>query len=101
MPTADGDLDDYYRGRRWLSAWLDDPSHQVRFRLEPGDVMVMNNLRTLHGRTAFDPSAGHRHLQGAYIDHDGPDTKLTVSAAETAGTARRATANTQRRFFMA
>ena len=27
----------------------------------------------LHARTAFD-DLGHRHLQGCYIEHDGPDT---------------------------
>jgi len=68
------DLDAFYAGRRWLTEWLNDPSHQVTFRLEPGDVMFMDNHRAMHGRTAFDASAGHRHLQGGYIEHDGPDT---------------------------
>lgn len=74
------DLDTYYRGRRRLAEWLDDPAHQVVFRLEPGDAVVFDNHRLLHGRTAFDPSLGSRHLQGCYIDHDGPDTmyRLTV-----------------------
>jgi gamma-butyrobetaine dioxygenase len=73
------DLDAFYRGRRWLVGWLNDPAHQVSFRLEPGDVMVMDNLRVLHGRTAFDPSLGARHLQGCYIDHDGPDTRYRLA----------------------
>jgi gamma-butyrobetaine dioxygenase len=73
-PPPDGNLDAFYRGRRWLVDWLNDPAHQVTFRLEPGDVMFMDNIRVLHGRTAFDASQGVRHLQGAYIDHDGPDT---------------------------
>jgi gamma-butyrobetaine dioxygenase len=80
VPPADGDLDAFYRARRRLTEWCNDPAHQVTFRLEPGDVMFMDNRRVLHGRTAFDPSLGARHLQGAYIDHDGPDTmyRLTV-----------------------
>ena len=86
MPPADGDLDAFYRGRRWLTEWLNDPAHQVTFRLEPGDVMFMDNIRVLHGRTEFDASNGVRHLQGAYIDHDGPDTmyRLTVRRRRTA-----------------
>ena len=74
------DLTDFYAGRRWLTAWSNDPAHQVTFRLRPGDVMFMDNHRALHGRTAFEPSQGHRHLQGCYIEHDGPDTmyRLTV-----------------------
>ena len=73
------DLDGYYAGRRWLIDWLNDPAHQVTFRLEPGDVMFMDNHRALHGRTRFDSSKGHRHLQGGYIDHDGPDTMYRLA----------------------
>lgn len=79
LPTTTGDLDAYYRGRRWLCEWLNDPQHQVTFRLQAGDVMFMDNLRVLHGRTAFDPSNGARHLQGAYIDHDGPDSRYRLA----------------------
>jgi gamma-butyrobetaine dioxygenase len=90
LPPADGDLDAFYRGRRWLTDWLNDPQHQVTFRLEPGDVMFMDNLRVLHGRTPFDPSQGVRHLQGAYLDHDGPDTlhRLTVRRLREEGARR-------------
>jgi gamma-butyrobetaine dioxygenase len=78
--AGDGaDLDAFYRGRRWLVDWFNDAAHQVMFRLEPGDVMFMDNHRVLHGRTAFDPSKGVRHLQGAYIDHDGPDTMYRLA----------------------
>ena len=73
------DLTDFYAGRRWLTAWANDPAHQVTFRLAPGDVMFMDNHRALHGRTAFDPSRGHRHLQGCYIEHDGPDTMYRLA----------------------
>ena len=41
--------------------------------------MFMDNHRALHGRTKFDSSKGHRHLQGAYIDHDGPDTMYRLA----------------------
>ncbi len=73
------DLDAFYAGRRWLTEWTNDPAHQVTFRLEPGDVMLMDNHRALHGRTAFDPTQGHRHLQGCYIEHDGPDTMYRLA----------------------
>ena len=79
LPRPDGNLDDFYRGRRWLTEWFDDPTHQVTFRLEPGDVMFMDNHRVLHGRTPFDPTKGARHLQGAYIDHDGPNTMFRLA----------------------
>jgi len=79
LPKPGVDMAAFYRGRRWLAEWLNDPAHQVTFRLEPGDVMFMDNLRVLHGRTEFDASKGARHLQGAYIDHDGPDTMYRMA----------------------
>ena len=86
LPRPEYDLDSYYRGRRWLSEWLNDPAHQVTFRLEPGDAMFVDNYRVLHGRTEFDVSKGMRHLQGAYIDHDGPDTMYRLTVRQLAGT---------------
>jgi gamma-butyrobetaine dioxygenase len=79
IPRPGVDMDGFYAGRRWLGAWTNDPAHQVTFRLEPGDVMFMDNHRALHGRTAFDPTRGRRHLQGCYIEHDGPDTMYRLA----------------------
>ena len=74
-PLIDPDvLDVYYRARRTLARLLDDPARRVEVDLGPGDVVVVDNHRVLHGRTSFDPTVGDRHLQGCYIDHDGPDT---------------------------
>ncbi len=82
------DLDAYYAGRRWLTQWLNDPAHQVTFRLQPGDIMFMDNHRALHGRTSFDASRGHRHLQGCYIEHDGPDTMYRLAVRRRRATLR-------------
>ncbi len=67
-------LDAYYAARRWLSDWLNDPAHQLEFKMEAGDVLVVDNHRVLHGRRPFEATGGHRHLQGCYIDRDGPAT---------------------------
>ncbi len=79
LPRPGDDLDAWYAGRRWLTEWCNDPAHQVTFRLEPGDVMFMDNHRAMHGRTAFDASRGRRHLQGCYIEHNGPDTMYRLA----------------------
>ncbi|ALC48164.1 CG14630 [Drosophila busckii] len=43
----------------------------VEFKTRPGDVFVFNNLRMLHGRTAYEDSPENkRHLVGAYVDWD-------------------------------
>ncbi len=84
-PAVEPDvLDAYYRGRRWLAAELNSPHRQIEVRMEAGDVLVVDNHRVLHGRTAFDPSRGSRHLQGCYIDHDGPETAWRLAMRRTA-----------------
>ncbi len=69
---------------RWYHAYitfariLKRPELELIFRLAPGDCVVMQNDRTLHGRTAFDPNLGRRHLQGCYIDRDGVESRRLV-----------------------
>jgi gamma-butyrobetaine dioxygenase len=75
-PNADhATLDAFYRARRSLAEWVNSPAHRATFRLNAGDAMVFDNHRILHGRTAFDPTLGRRHLQGCYLDHDGLHTQ--------------------------
>ena len=63
-------MDKVYKAHHRFGNLLHDDKFQINFRLEPGDIFSFNNRRVLHGRTAFDPSSGHRHLQGYYIDRD-------------------------------
>jgi gamma-butyrobetaine dioxygenase len=59
-----------YKAHHRFGNLLHDDRFQIKFRLSPGDIFSFNNRRVLHGRTAFDPNSGHRHLQGYYIDRD-------------------------------
>jgi len=59
-----------YKAHHRFGNLLHDDKFQIKFRLEPGDIFSFNNRRLLHGRTAFDPNSGHRHLQGYYMDRD-------------------------------
>ncbi|HEX4421163.1 MAG TPA: TauD/TfdA family dioxygenase [Kofleriaceae bacterium] len=56
----------WYRAYDQLVRILRDPAHHVRFQLRPGDVVVYDNHRMLHGRTAF---RGPRWVRGVYIDN--------------------------------
>ena len=47
-------------------------------RLEAGDLFIVDNRRVLHGRTAYDPTGGTRHLQGCYADIDGLHSTIRV-----------------------
>jgi gamma-butyrobetaine dioxygenase len=71
-------LDVYFRARRKFDQRLRAPDFEIRFLLKSGDLVMFDNCRLLHGRTAFDPTEGLRHLQGCYIDIDGPRSLYRV-----------------------
>lgn len=76
LPPAE--LTAYFRARKQLDALLRSPKYEIRFLLNAGDLMMMDNRRLLHGRTSFDTREGLRHLQGCYIDVDGPRSVYRV-----------------------
>jgi gamma-butyrobetaine dioxygenase len=58
-----------------------DPANQLRIQLQPGDVLAFDNHRVLHGRTAFDPNRGRRHLRSCHVDRDAVHSAARVLAA--------------------
>ncbi len=57
---------------------LRDPRHQLHLRLTRSDLITYDNKRILHGRSAFDPSSGERHLQGCYLNEEDLDSTLRL-----------------------
>lgn len=74
-------LDSYYRARaRWLVIARENA---VVFQLLRGDMVILDNKRVMHGRTAIDPKehivgVPPRHMQGCYIDRDGVESKYRL-----------------------
>mgnify|MGYP003855888501 FL=1 len=62
----------FHKARKRLSELLSNSEFEIQFRLQAGELMMFDNNRVLHGRTGFCTSEGERHLQGCYIDADGP-----------------------------
>lgn len=72
VPALDTDtLSLFYAARRRLHQLSNDDEFQIRFPFKKGTLLMMDNYRLLHGRTAYNGAQGHRHLQGCYTDHDG------------------------------
>lgn len=65
----------YYEAYQTFSRMVNEPERQVRFKLQPGDLFMVDNERVLHARTGF---SGTRHLQGCYADKDGLHSCLRV-----------------------
>lgn len=79
--TTDGEaeaLATWYSGYTLFARLIADPAFHIQVRLEAGDLFIVDNRRVLHGRTAYDPSGGTRHLQGCYADIDGLHSTIRV-----------------------
>ena len=75
LDVAPDVMGDYYRALIRFAKDVNDPSRTVMFRLQPGEAIVYDNQRVLHGRTAFSAPAdseevSRRHLRLCTIDRD-------------------------------
>ena len=64
------DMEGYYAAYRHFARIIEDPSMEVTFKLQPGELFIVDNTRVLHARKQFS-SSGTRLLQGCYSDKDG------------------------------
>jgi gamma-butyrobetaine dioxygenase len=55
-----------------------DDSYRLNLKMDTGDMLVFDNRRVLHGREAFDPNSGQRHLHGCYVDRVEFDSRLRL-----------------------
>ncbi len=63
-------LSKFYEARRMYSHLIMSEETQVRFKLKPGEMFMVDNYRLFHARTGFRLDTGVRHMQQAYIDRD-------------------------------
>jgi gamma-butyrobetaine dioxygenase len=77
VPLMDKEkLELYYSARNKISEFYNSDNYRIEFKLAPGDLLMMDNHRLLHGRTSYDENEGKRFLQGCYIDYDSTQGKL-------------------------
>ena len=77
VPLMDKEkLELYYSSRKKISELYNSDDYRIEFKLQPGDLLMMDNHRLLHGRTTYDANEGNRFLQGCYIDYDSTEGKL-------------------------
>ncbi len=91
LPTAQArEFCAAYRAFAELAA---SPEAMVTAMLAPGDCVIIDNTRVLHGRAGFTDGVGahragtgRRHLQGCYADLDGLASAVAVLARGLDGT---------------
>ena len=69
-----------YRAAQMFNAHCRSDRFLCRTPLQPGDLILFDNRRMLHGRDSFDPQSGVRRLEGCYLDRDEILSRLRVLA---------------------
>jgi alpha-ketoglutarate-dependent taurine dioxygenase len=85
MMPVDCNLDqvsEFYDALRALLTLSYGAEGMIEFKLEAGEVLVFNNQRLMHGRSAFDPSSGKRHIRSCHVDLDEFYSRLRILYAE-------------------
>lgn len=61
------EIEFYYSSMKKFMRLVQDESNEYWISLNPDEVLIFDNFRLLHGRSAFQ---GHRVLVTAYISRD-------------------------------
>ncbi len=78
MPDAD--IPRAYRALRIFTEHCRSDRFLCKTPFSPGDLILFDNRRMLHGRDSFDPQSGIRRLEGCYLDRDEILSRLRVLA---------------------
>ncbi len=68
----------YYRAYGKFMKMTRSNAYLISLRLAAGEMVVFDNRRILHGRDAFNPETGFRHLHGCYVDRGEFESRLRV-----------------------
>ncbi|MDR5866050.1 2-trimethylaminoethylphosphonate dioxygenase [Halomonas koreensis] len=68
----------YYAARRAFYALITSDELTVHLKLDPGQMLIMDNYRLLHGRRAYELAGGVRHLRQGYVDRDSTASRRLV-----------------------
>lgn len=68
LPAAD--CATFYEAYRLFASLLREPRFHLSTQLGAGELVLFDNQRVLHGRTAFASARHARHLRGCYLTRD-------------------------------
>jgi trimethyllysine dioxygenase len=71
----DAEMREFYRALKAFEALANDARLQWRHPLRPGEVLLFDNWRVLHGRAAYH---GERRLCGAYLNREDFESRLRI-----------------------
>ncbi len=72
-------VEPFYDALRALLGLTYGGEGRITVKLRAGEMLVFNNQRIMHGRTAFDPADSHRHVRSCHVDLDEFHSRLRVA----------------------
>ncbi|KAL0943489.1 gamma-butyrobetaine dioxygenase (TfdA family Taurine catabolism dioxygenase) [Colletotrichum truncatum] len=57
----------WHKAARKFQEILEQGDNMFQYKLQPGECVLFDNRRVLHGRRAFDTGSGRRWLKGTYV----------------------------------
>ena len=72
----------FYAAYRTLGRIIDSGRYRATFKSADGDLLTVHAHRVLHGRLAYDPASGARHLQNVYMEFDDLTARRRVLRGE-------------------
>ncbi|KAI0448626.1 Clavaminate synthase-like protein [Xylaria acuta] len=66
----------WHKGVRRIKNLLEEDQAVYEYKMKPGECVIFDNRRVLHGRRAFDTSSGERWLKGTYVENDSFNSQL-------------------------
>ncbi|MGC3872226.1 2-trimethylaminoethylphosphonate dioxygenase [Halomonas sp. GXIMD04776] len=79
VPAHDPEvLERYYAARQHFYELITSDELTVQLKLDPGEMLIMDNYRLFHGRTAFQLEGGIRHMRQGYVDRDSTASRRRV-----------------------
>ena len=71
----DAEMAEFYEAIRAFDSLANDPQLQWRHLLAPGEMLIFNNWRVLHGRGEFQ---GRRRMSGCYLNREDFESRLRM-----------------------
>lgn len=72
------ELETYYAARRAFYRLITGEELTLHLKLDPGQMLIIDNYRLLHGRSAFQLAGGVRHMRQGYVDRDSTASRRRV-----------------------
>jgi gamma-butyrobetaine dioxygenase len=76
LPAAE--LEAYYAARQAFYELITGDELTLHLKLDPGQMLIMDNYRLFHGRRAYELAGGVRHMRQGYVDRDSTASRRLV-----------------------